>query len=69
MDCSPLIKLEQDSPLIKKETFLIAKKLYKEILQEDRKYNEIIVAFSCDTLSSKYKSLIFSYSTDSLLKF
>jgi len=66
VNCDFLQTLGKDSSKIEKDAYLIAKKLFAEVLDRDIKYNKIWVSFSCDTSNYLYKDLIYVYSVDSL---
>ena len=68
VNCETLYQLGKDSTKLMKDAFFIAKRLYNEVLEKSARYNEIMVAFTCDTSSSKFQNLIFEYKVDSLFK-
>lgn len=45
----------------------ISQNLYCNVLNKDKKYNEIIIVFDCEYAKDSYHSKDFSYATDSLI--
>ena len=54
------------SAKIKSESLSLAKNIYDNILKKDVKYEEVWIAFTCDTSNFKYKNLVFVYNVDTL---
>lgn len=68
LNCDTLYNLGKDSLKIQKEAFDIAKKISRNIIDKDPKYDKVWVSFSCDTTNSKFKDLVFVYNIDTLWK-
>jgi hypothetical protein len=47
----------------------VARQLFYDVLDSDRKYNLITIAFSCDTSSALYQSRVFDFGIDSLHRY
>jgi hypothetical protein len=67
ISCDSLLLFDAEANQRKMDT--VARQLFYDVLDSDRKYNLITIAFSCDTSSALYQSRVFDFGIDSLHRY